>query len=89
MKRVVIDASEFVTKTDMFNCLREALGAENFYGSNLDALHDKLTMVFEPTEITVKSFPEAIRHLGAYANIFWHVLDDCTEENKNLTVRFE
>ena len=43
------------TKEAMYERLHEALGYEDFYGSNLDALHDKLTMIFEPTEITVIS----------------------------------
>lgn len=89
MKRIVIDAGRFVSKPAMFDCLHEALGNDDFYGSNLDALHDKLTMIFEPTEITVKNFAEAMRHMGTYANIFWHVLDDSTEENKNLKVIFD
>lgn len=89
MKKIVIDASRFTSKAEMFNCLHEALGYENFYGSNLDALHDRLTMIFEPTEITVKGFSAAILHLGNYANIFWHMLDDCSEENKNLSIVFD
>ena len=88
MKRIVIDASEFTTKQSMYDCLHRALGREDFYGSNLDALHDKLTMIFEPTEIEVRGFSCALAHLGGYANAFWHVLDDSAEENKNLSISF-
>ena len=88
MNRIIIDASEFTSRESMYECLHRALGTEDFYGSNLDALHDKLTMIFEPTEIVVRDFSCALRHLGAYANIFWHVLDDSAEENGNLHISF-
>ena len=86
MKKIVIDAGGFKNKAEMFRILHEALGTENFYGSNLDALHDCLTMIFEPTRIVVTDFASAIAYLGPYADIFWHVLDDSAEENKNLHI---
>mgnify|MGYP002623929989 CR=1 FL=1 len=88
MKKIVIDASEFTSKQSMYDCLHRALGAEDFFGSNLDALHDRLTMVFEPTELIVRNYACALRYLGAYADAFWHVLDDSAEENDNLHISF-
>ena len=88
MKKIIIDAGEFTTKQKMYDHLHAVLGRENFYGSNLDSLHDKLTMIFEPTEIIVRNFANALAHLGGYANAFWHVMDDSAEENSNLTISF-
>ena len=86
MKKIVIDASLFGDKASMYDCLQEAFGTENFMGRNLDALHDCLTMIFEPTEIVVQNFAHAKVRLGGYADIFWHVLDDSSEENRNLII---
>ena len=86
MKKIVIDAANFKDKKQMFTHLHAVLGNDNFEGNNLDALHDRLTMIFEPTEITVRNFANAKAHIGGYADIFWHVLDDASEENKNLSI---
>jgi len=86
MKKVIIDAANFKDKKQMFTHLHAVLGNGNFEGNNLDALHDCLTMIFEPTEITVRNYANAKVHLGGYADIFWHVLDDASEENKNLRI---
>ena len=64
---ITIDANEFVTKHEMHAALRAALGEENYYGSNLDALHDKLTSICEPTTIVIKNWSFAARRLGEYA----------------------
>ena len=88
MKNIVIDAARFTDKKAMYECLHEAFGTRNFKGSNLDALHDCLTMIFEPTRITVQNFCSAMRTLGGYADLVWHVFDDSSEENKNLDIVF-
>lgn len=86
---LTVDAKNFVTKLDTHNCLRAVLGEDNYIGSNLDALHDRLTMIFEPTTLVIKNWSFASKHLGAYADRLWHVLSDSTEENPNLTVVIE
>ncbi|MBR5714742.1 MAG: barstar family protein [Clostridia bacterium] len=86
---ITIDANEFVTKHEMHAALRAALGEENYCGSNLDALHDKLTSICEPTTIVIKNWSFAARRLGEYADGLWHVLDDSADENPNIKVVIE
>lgn len=86
MKRIIVDAACFKDKVTMFEELHRAFGRENFFGNNLDAFHDCLTMIFEPTEIVIRNYAYALASLGAYANAFWHVLDDSAEENRNLRI---
>ena len=81
MRTLTVDASSFVSKHEMHEALRAVLGQEYYWGSNLDALHDCLTMVFEPTTLVIKNWSAAVRNLGDYANRLWHMLDDSAEEN--------
>ena len=60
-----------------------------YYGKNLDALHDCLTDLHEPTELIVRGTSALDELLGRRANAFRRVLDVSAEENPNLTVRFE
>jgi len=86
---LTVDANEFATKHDLHAAFRAALGRENYWGSNLDALHDCLTSIAEPTTLTVVNWASAARRFGDYADRLWHVLDDSVEENPNLTVVIE
>ncbi|MCR5807975.1 MAG: barstar family protein [Clostridiales bacterium] len=84
-----VDAFDFVSKQETHAVLRNALGEENYRGSNLDALHDCLTMIFEPTTLVISHWGYAERRLGEYADRLWHVLDDSSEENPFLTIILE
>ncbi|MBR4659404.1 MAG: barstar family protein [Clostridia bacterium] len=87
--RIQIDGKAFFSRQDTHRALRNALGKDNYQGSNLDALHDCLTCIFTPTEIVIKNWSYAARYLGEYADMLWHVLDDSTAENPNITVVIE
>lgn len=89
MRKIIVDAVKFTDKREMHSALRAALGEEDYIGSNLDALHDKLTMIFEPTTIVIRNWSYAARHLGGFSNVLWHMLDETSEENPNLTVVIE
>ncbi len=84
-----VNANEFVSKHEMHAALRAVLGEENYWGSNLDALHDCLTSIGEPTTLVITNWASAVSRLGDYANRLWHVLDDSVEENPNLNVVIE
>ena len=86
---LTVDAREFISKHETHSALRAALGEENYWGSNLDALHDCLTMIFEPTTLVIKNWSAAVANLGDYADRLWHVLDDSAEENPFLSVVIE
>ena len=76
--RFVLDVSACESVEDLHRALAEGLRFPAWYSGNLDALHDCLTDLHEPTEL-----------LGRRAIAFRRVLDDSAEENPNLTVRFE
>ena len=76
--RFVLDVSACESVEDLHRALAEGLRFPAWYSGNLDALHDCLTDLHEPTELIVRG-----------TNAFRRVLDDSAEENPNLTVRFE
>ena len=70
-------------------CTARSRRAFTFPRGNLDALHDCLTDLNEPTELIVRGTSALDELLGRRANAFRRVLNDSAEENPNLTVRFE
>ena len=87
--RFVLDVSACETAEDLHRVLAEGLHFPAWYGGNLDALHDCLTDLNEPTTLVVRSETALNELLGRRANAFLRVLDDSAEENPHLTVRFE
>jgi RNAse (barnase) inhibitor barstar len=62
------------------------LGLPKDYGYNLDALHDVLTSIGEPTHITLKSLSNID---PSYTKIFLSMVQDAVMENKNLYIDVE
>ena len=87
--RFVLDVSACESVEDLHRALAEGLRFPAWYSGNLDALHDCLTDLHEPTELIVRGTSALDELLGRRANAFRRVLDDSAEENPNLTVRFE
>ena len=81
-----VNAREFTSRVAAHNALRAVLGAENYYGSNLDALHDCLTSICEKTTLRVYNWSAAAHKLGRYSDSLWRVLSDSQKENKLLDV---
>ena len=87
--RVVLDGGSVGSRETLHQALAALLRLPDWYGGNLDALHDCLTDLHEPTELIVHGTSALDELLGRRANAFRRVLDDSAEENPNLTVRFE
>ena len=85
----VLDVSACETAEALHRALAEGLHFPAWYGGNLDALHDCLTDLHEPTELIVRGTSALDELLGRRAHAFRRVLDDSAEENPNLTMRFE
>ena len=82
MKEITIDCVGIETAQCLHKKLKEALGFPEFYGHNLDALHDCLTEISEDTKLTLEHFDS----LGRFAAGFRLVLNDAEEENSHLFV---
>ena len=86
MKHVILDGESILTRDDLHKALREGLAFPEWYGNNLDALHDVLTDCREKTVIGLVDLPILEDHLGDYAVYFLRVLDDCAQESSHLCI---
>ena len=82
MREYTINCAGVETARQLHEVLRRELNFPEWYGCNLDALHDLLTAICEPTRLIMKDFST----LPSFALGFRLVLNDCEEENPNLFV---
>lgn len=89
MREITIDCRGFLPRSDLHKAFANALSFPDYYGSNLDALHDCLTEIAEPTRIQLLCWENAEEALGNYAQSAKQAILDATFQNPNLTVRFD
>ena len=82
MKEIVINCAYIGTMAEMHETLAQELCFPDWYGKNLDALHDCLTSVREEIRITFLHFPS----LPFPSAGLLRVLRDSENENKNLQI---
>lgn len=88
-EKIYVDASAFTDAKAAHAALKDAIGSEDYIGSNLDALHDVLSGIGRRTRITVTNYRTAEENLGEYAEKLALVLAVSASENPCLTVVFE
>lgn len=86
MRTITLDLARMQSVPALHKYLRSALALPVYYGANLDALHDCLTELAEPTQLLVPAAIGANENLGWYGKLFLQVLEDAAAENKNLLV---
>lgn len=87
-KTIQVDLSKVTTEKKLHDTLQKGLSLPDYYGKNLDALHDCLTDIMEPTDITFVGYKPAKKALEAAFYAFRNVVEDSAEENENLTIRW-
>ena len=85
MKEITIDCAAIQNPRQLHRELAAALSFPEWYGNNLDALHDCLTEIGEDTLLTLIRFGS----MGSFANGFRRVLQDCEETNPHLQIFFK
>lgn len=88
MKEIIINCKDINSRYKLHEALSEKLMFPDWYGNNLDALHDCLTDIGEKTEIVMENYTIMKENLGKYASLFEKVVTVSTEENSNLTFIF-
>ena len=81
MRTVVIDVSDFNDPKELHAYLKEQLSFPDYYGHNLDALHDVLTEVTEDTLFLTAAADQE------FETRFMAVLRDAAEENRHITLK--
>lgn len=86
MKKVIINCAEINSRYQLHEKLADALSFPEWYGRNLDALHDILTDFSEDTLITFSDFVILEENLGRYALLLKKVVLDASEENEKVHI---
>lgn len=86
MRKIVLDTEQMRSQPQMHQYLREALQLPAYYGANLDALHDCLTELAEPTELIIQGKVAEEAYFGRYGAMLLRVLQDAAAANHNLQV---
>ncbi|MGE7365796.1 barstar family protein [Desemzia incerta] len=85
-KKIILDGSQMTDREELHAYLKREMDLPDYYGNNLDALKDSLTMDFSCKVIEVW-YPEMIeKQLGRYGNSLLRVLKDSAAENQYLEV---
>ena len=87
--QVVLDGGSVGSRETLHQALAALLRLPDWYGGNLEALHDCLTDITEPTELTVRNGAALEEALGGYAAALRQVLADCAAENGAFSVVWE
>ena len=87
--RFVLDSGSVGNCETLHRVLAAGLQFPDWYGGNLDALHDCLTEINQPTELVIRSSDTLETALGSYAAAFRRVLTDSAAQNDALTVTWE
>ena len=86
MNLITIDCALMTSREQTHYLLSELLELPEYYGRNLDALHDCLTAVTQPTTLCFVNVSDARERLGGFARGLFRVLEDSAEENPCLYV---
>ena len=84
MKFAVIDGTSVTSMEDIHAALAQQLAFPEWYGGNLDALHDCLTDLHEETHVSVVHPEALLETLGSAYGRLCRVLSDAAEENPYL-----
>lgn len=87
--KVVIDGSLLRGREAYHSHLADTLGFPSYYGRNLDALYDLLSVADTTTEIAVRHVPDMRKDLGMYADELLGTLEEAARVNPRLTLRYD
>ncbi|HUM82212.1 MAG TPA: barstar family protein [Lachnospiraceae bacterium] len=86
MEEIYFRLSDLDTPEKLHDAFTEALHFPDYYGRNLDALHDELTDLTEDTKILLDFEECDEEELPSYTVKMLQVLRDSAEENTNLFI---
>jgi len=88
MNRVMIECGNIKSRHDFHTALAQKLNFPDWYGGNLDALHDVLTSIGTETVLQLHDWPAAEAALGPYGGRIEKVLALAALKNPHLTIEF-
>lgn len=89
MRTIVLDGAYMTSKEEAHNYLAKKLTLPDYYGKNLDALHDCLLDIHTPTNIVIYNRKTLESALELYANIMVGIFIHASKENDFIKVFFD
>ncbi len=89
MRQIILDASHMTDRQTTHEYIADQFQFPDYYGHNLDAFHDMLTEIFEPTLIKIEHSECIETQLGNYGLVLLDVLRDSAIENSYLKLEIE
>lgn len=83
MRRIILDGREIDSRDKLHNVLKEALNLPEYYGRNLDALHDCLSEI-PGLQLQLRYEQEMIKTLGSYGENLIALLKQVDEERSDF-----
>lgn len=83
-KEIIIDAANFESRRAAHEHMREVLQRDTYIGNSLDALHDSLSTMYEPTRIKLLNLNEGRKKIGSYMDRLLRVFEYVELENDFL-----
>lgn len=84
MKKILLDGNLMKSKKDLFRLIKDKLNIDSFYGDNLDALWDVLSVYEEDLLIEMINTSSLLFYLGGYGNALISAFNDLSDENKHI-----
>jgi len=88
MKTLRLDGRMMASRALAHAYLKKRLHLPDYYGHNLDALHDCLAEMGEPTHLVLLHLDDCMSSLGEYGHMLLTVFQQAAEENPNLVFSF-
>ena len=85
-RHVTLSGNRIKTKDALHAFLAKKLNFPDYYGKNLDALHDCLGAYRTPLHITVTYTEQIKENLGSYGETFLQLLHNITEKNRLISI---
>ncbi|MGB4590250.1 MAG: barstar family protein [Clostridiaceae bacterium] len=89
MTKVILNGKRMITKEKTHAYLKRKFEFPDYYGKNLDALWDLLSVWDKELEIVIINQEDLIENLDDYGNSLLKLFSELDDENRNITVRFE
>lgn len=89
MKKVILNGKRMITKEKTHAYLKRKFNFPDYYGRNLDALWDLLSVWDKELLIVIINKADVIENLEAYGNSLLKLFDELDDENRNISVRYE
>jgi len=86
VKELSLNAETLYTREQAHHTLAEIFAFPDWYGCNLDALYDLLTIIHTDTRLLIQHAEVLIPRLGNYGALLLRVMENASAENPSFQV---